>query len=72
MKVYRLFSGKKTKGKGYGYKLIKDSLEEIKKLKCVNAIVHKNNIPSINIFQKLNFEKKVYKQDKKFYLFKKY
>lgn len=63
---------KRQRGKGYGYKLIKDSLEEIKKLKCVNAIVHKNNIPSINIFQKLNFEKKVYKQDKKFYLFKKY
>lgn len=63
---------KRQRGKGYGYNLIKDSLKKIKKLKCINAIVHKNNIPSINIFQKLNFEKKVYKKNRKFYLFQKY
>ena len=44
------------KYKGYGFMLDRDLLE--KKMKYFTSIVHKKNIPSINIFKKLKDCKK--------------
>lgn len=54
-------------GKGFGSKLLKESLEEmkkkIKKDMAILAEVKRGNIPSIRLFEKYNFC--LYKEDKK-------
>ena len=59
------------RNKGYGLMLVRDCLKKNKKIKYFTAIVHKKNIPSINIFQKLNFKIDTSLVNKNFYLFKK-
>ncbi|MDQ0148245.1 GNAT family N-acetyltransferase [Eubacterium multiforme] len=58
---------KEERGKGYGKELVKylvafvkENIEEIDKL---SAFVHKNNIPSIKIFESLGFIREVEKDD---------
>lgn len=55
--------------KGFGHLLLSESLKNIITDKKIIAETLKDNIPSVKLFQKNNFE--VYKEDEKNYYFKK-
>lgn len=59
------------RGKGYGKKIIEAGLQKIDKNLLVKAIVKKDNIASITIFNKLNFEKLEGEDPSVFYFIKK-